>query len=81
MDTVEFAKLMFPTLYSYKLQDIAAELHIELQTAHRADDDALATAYLLLKCMEQLYELPLKTIELLHKRSFHLKSNLSISVF
>lgn len=81
MDTVEFAKLMFPNMYSYKLQDIATELHIELKSAHRADDDALATAYLLLKCMEQLSSLPLKTIELLHKRSFHLKSNLSLLFF
>ncbi|WP_342600879.1 ATP-dependent DNA helicase DinG [Psychrobacillus sp. FSL H8-0483] len=81
MDTVEFAKLMFPNVYSYKLQDIATELHIELQSAHRADDDALATAHLLLKCIDQLLSLPLKTIELLHKRSFQLKSNLSILFF
>ncbi|WP_144511361.1 ATP-dependent DNA helicase DinG [Bacillus sp. FJAT-22090] len=81
MDTVEFAKLMFPTMYSYKLQDIATELHIDLHAAHRADDDALATAHLLLKCKDQLQKLPLKTIELLHKRSFQLKSNLSILFF
>ncbi|MDI2589567.1 ATP-dependent DNA helicase DinG [Psychrobacillus sp. NEAU-3TGS] len=81
MDTVEFAKLMFPNLYSYKLQDIATELHIPLEAAHRADDDALATAYLLLKCIERLESLPIKTIELLHKRSFQLKSNLSILFF
>ncbi|MFF2752713.1 ATP-dependent DNA helicase DinG [Psychrobacillus sp. NPDC058041] len=81
MDTVEFTKLMFPNLYSYKLQDIASELQINLQMAHRADDDALATAHLLLKCMEQLSHLPLRTIELLHKRSFHLKSNLSLLFF
>lgn len=81
MDTVEFAKLMFPNLYSYKLQDVASELQIELQMAHRADDDALATAYLFLKCFEQLSHLPLRTIELLHKRSFHLKSHLSLLFF
>lgn len=78
MDTVEFAKLMFPNLYSYKLQDIASELQIELHAAHRADDDALATAHLLLKCIQQLGDLPVRTIELLHKRSIHLKSNLSL---
>ncbi|MGB3102403.1 MAG: exonuclease domain-containing protein, partial [Psychrobacillus psychrotolerans] len=81
MDTVEFTKLMFPNLYSYKLQDIANELEINLESAHRADDDALATAYLLIKCIDQLMKLPLKTIELLHKRSFQLKSNLSILFF
>ncbi len=77
IDTVEFVKLMYPNLYSFKLQDIAIELGISLESAHRADDDALATAHLLLKCYARLLELPLKTIELLHKRSFSLKSNLS----
>ncbi len=81
MDTVEFTKLMFPNLYSYKLQDIAVELEIDLESAHRADDDAQATAHLLIKCIDQLMKLPLKTIELLHKRSFQLKSNLSILFF
>ena len=81
IDTVEFAKLMFPNMYSYKLQDLAAELKIELESAHRADDDAKATAYLLLNCFEQLQLLPLKTIELLHKRSFQLKSNLALIFF
>ncbi|MEK4522228.1 ATP-dependent DNA helicase DinG [Psychrobacillus sp. FSL W7-1493] len=81
IDTVEFAKLMFPNIYSYKLQDIANELHIELESAHRADDDAKATAYLLLKCFDQLQTLPMKTIELLHKRSFQLKSNLALIFF
>ncbi|QEY19837.1 ATP-dependent helicase DinG [Psychrobacillus sp. AK 1817] len=81
IDTVEFAKLMFPNIYSYKLQDIATELHIELESAHRADDDALATAHLLLKCFDQLQALPLKTVELLHKRSFQLKSNLALIFF
>ena len=81
VDTVEFAKLMFPNVYSFKLQDLAEELHIDLHTAHRADDDALATAHLLNKCMEQLSTLPIRTIELLHKRSFQLKSNLSLIFF
>ena len=60
MDTVEFTKLMFPNLYSYKLQDIANELEIDLESAHRADDDALATAYLLIKCIDQLMKSTIK---------------------
>ncbi len=78
IDTVEFVKLMYPNLYSFKLQDIAVELGIGLESAHRADDDALATAHLLLKCCERARQLPLKTLELLHKRSFQLKSNVSL---
>ncbi|MGX9133857.1 ATP-dependent DNA helicase DinG [Rummeliibacillus sp. JY-2-4R] len=77
MDTVELSKILFPTAYSFKLQDITMELGISLTHAHRADDDALATAYLLKACWEKLLTLPLLTIEQLHQRSFQLKSNLS----
>lgn len=77
MDTVELSKILFPTAYSFKLQDITMELGIQLTHAHRADDDALATAYLLKTCWEKLLALPLVTTEQLHKRSFRLKSNLS----
>ncbi|MDN7244031.1 ATP-dependent DNA helicase DinG [Planococcus shenhongbingii] len=77
MDTVEMSRLMYPTAYSYKLQDIAAELGIPLKSAHRADDDALATAHLFLKAIEDLGKLPYDTLAQLHKRSFQLKSDLS----
>ncbi|HWI48855.1 MAG TPA: ATP-dependent DNA helicase DinG [Rummeliibacillus sp.] len=77
MDTVELSKILFPTAYSFKLQDITMELGISLAHAHRADDDALATAYLLKACWEALLSLPLVTIEQLHQRSFRLKSDLS----
>lgn len=77
MDTVELAKILFPQSLSYKLGDLAADFGIELEQAHRADDDAYATALLLKFCWEELIKLPLVTLELLHKRSFRLKSNLA----
>lgn len=77
MDTVELAKIIYPTAYSYKLSEIALELEIGLENAHRADDDALATALLLKKCWERLIKLPLDTIQQLHTRSFKLKSGLA----
>lgn len=77
MDTVELAKIIYPTAYSYKLSEIALELEIGLENAHRADDDALATALLLKKCWERLISLPLDTIQQLHTRSFKLKSGLA----
>lgn len=77
MDTVELSKIFFPTAYSFKLQDITMELGIRLTHAHRADHDALATAYLLSSCWEKILKLPLLTLEQLHKRSFRLKSDLS----
>lgn len=77
MDTVELARLMYPTSFSYKLQDITSELGIPLQSAHRADDDAMATALLYLQAKKDMQRLPYETLALLHRRSFQLKSDLS----
>lgn len=77
MDTVELAKILYPTSLSFKLGDLAADLNIELKNAHRADDDARATAALFKKCWQELLSLPQLTLEQMHKRSFRLKSNLS----
>jgi len=77
IDTVELAKILFPMSLSYKLGDLAMDLNIPLDHAHRADDDAYACALLLKKCWEELLTLPLQTIEKLHKHSFRLRSNLS----
>lgn len=77
MDTVELSKIMYPSAGSYRLQDIAEDLDIPLASAHRADDDAVATAQLFLACMEKMHSLPEDTLNLLHRRSFRLKSDLS----
>lgn len=77
IDTVELSKILFPMSLGYKLGDLASDLNIPLQQAHRADDDAMATALLLKECWEELLRLPLVTLEGLHKRSFRLKSNIS----
>ncbi|MFS0576765.1 ATP-dependent DNA helicase DinG [Sporosarcina sp. 179-K 3D1 HS] len=77
IDTVELAKIMFPSSPSYRLQDITEELGIPLVSAHRADDDAAATAQLFMACLAKLDDLPRETLELLHRRSFLLKSDLS----
>ena len=81
IDTVELAKIIYPMSLSYKLGDLAADLAIPLKQAHRADDDALATAFLLKKCWEDLVALPMQTVEQLHKRSFRLKSHISSLFF
>lgn len=77
IDTVELAKIVFPSSPSYRLQDLATELDIELPSAHRADDDALATSELLLASYRKLEMLPEAALALLHRRSFRLKSDLS----
>ncbi|MDI7741378.1 ATP-dependent DNA helicase DinG [Lysinibacillus fusiformis] len=77
IDTVELAKILFPSSISYKLGDLAVDLNIPLNNAHRADDDAKACALLLKKCWEELLSLPQVTLEQMHKKSFRLKSNIS----
>ena len=54
MDTVNCPRLLFPTSFSYKLQDITQERGIQLTNAHRADDDAYATAELFIECMKEI---------------------------
>lgn len=81
MDTVELSRLLFPTSFSYKLQDIALERGIHLANAHRADDDAYATAELLIECKKEIDKLPILTLEQIHKRSFQLKYDISSLFF
>ncbi|KXH81994.1 ATP-dependent DNA helicase DinG [Sporosarcina sp. HYO08] len=81
IDTVELAKIAYPSAQGYRLQDLADELAISLPSAHRADDDARATAQLFLTGFEKLYTLPYETLALLHKRSFTLKSNIASLIF
>lgn len=77
IDTVELAKILYPTLPSYRLQDVAEALGIPLHQAHRADDDAKATALFLLQAIDKIRALPKETLRLLHDRSFSLKTDLS----
>jgi ATP-dependent DNA helicase DinG len=81
MDTVELSRILFPTSYSYKLQDLATEQGIILEQAHRADDDAYATAELLIHCMKEIEKLPVPTIEKIHKRAFLLKTDVASLFF
>lgn len=77
IDTVELAKIMYPTLPSYRLQDLSESLDISLNQAHRADDDAEATALLLLKALDKIGTLPKETVSRMHERSFALKTDVS----
>ncbi|PID16686.1 ATP-dependent helicase DinG [Sporosarcina sp. P34] len=77
IDTVELAKIMYPTLPGFRLQDIAESLNISLKQAHRADDDAEATALFLLKAIEKISTLPKETLNHMHERSFAMKSDVS----
>ncbi|WOV89078.1 ATP-dependent DNA helicase DinG [Sporosarcina oncorhynchi] len=81
IDTVELSKILFPSSSSYRLQDLAEEFGIALPAAHRADDDAEATAHLLLIALSKLKTLPEETLNLLHRRSFSLRSDISTLIY
>ncbi|MEK4475788.1 ATP-dependent DNA helicase DinG [Paenibacillus sp. FSL R7-0048] len=63
LDTIDFLKICFPSLTSYQLGSVSAHFGVTHDRPHQADSDALATALVLLKCLEELYELPLLTIQ------------------
>ncbi|MCL2153003.1 MAG: exonuclease domain-containing protein [Oscillospiraceae bacterium] len=52
VDTLSLARELLPHLANHKLQTVANELGIDLLNAHRATDDATATAKIFLKFVE-----------------------------
>lgn len=58
MDTVELTQILYPTLESYRLEDIAKVFELEHSNSHQADSDAYATAALYLKLSEKVQQLP-----------------------
>ncbi|MBC1373021.1 ATP-dependent DNA helicase DinG [Listeria booriae] len=77
LDTVELARIMYPTVDSYKLQDLADEFGFGHDAPHRADSDARVTAELLLFFLEKMETLPLATIRKLTTLSQHLTGYLA----
>ncbi len=69
IDTVELAKIAFPTLPSYKLSDLTAQLKIKHLNPHKADSDAYGTAVLLIKIIKRLERLPQATLNTLSSLS------------
>lgn len=63
LDTIDFLKICFPSLSSYQLGSVSAHFAVTHDRPHQADSDALATALVLIKCVEELYSLPLLTIQ------------------
>ena len=56
IDTRIFAKELFPSLKSYRLQDLARHFSITAIDAHRAEDDARVCMELFLVCLARLRE-------------------------
>ncbi|MCL2049796.1 MAG: exonuclease domain-containing protein [Defluviitaleaceae bacterium] len=52
VDTLSLARQLLPRLENHKLPTVAKALKIDLLNAHRAEDDAMATAEIFLRLME-----------------------------
>ncbi|MEM7533573.1 MAG: helicase C-terminal domain-containing protein [Chloroflexota bacterium] len=72
LDTVELATMFFPGLASYNLGELCRVMDIPLVDAHRALDDAEATAQLLMLCEQRANELPHNTITQILESSQHM---------
>ncbi|MFC5467729.1 ATP-dependent DNA helicase DinG [Cohnella suwonensis] len=63
LDTVELARLVFPTQPSFSLSSLTQAFGIAHDRPHQADSDALATAELFMFCLNKLRQLPLFTLQ------------------
>jgi len=63
LDTVELARIAFPSQSSYSLGSLTHELGIGHDRPHQADSDALATASLFQLCLNKLRTLPMFTLQ------------------
>lgn len=63
LDTIDFLRICFPSLTTYQLGGVSSHFGLTHERPHQADSDALATALVLLKCLDELNSLPLLTIQ------------------
>lgn len=76
VDTVELARILYPSAWGYKLSELAEQENIVHERPHQADSDALVTAELLLIMLNQLADLPEVTLMQLIHLARGLKSDL-----
>ncbi len=63
LDTYDLASVLLPTSPRYNLTNLAAQLGVELEHAHRALDDALASGKVYWALWQRLLDLPLTTLQ------------------
>ncbi len=63
IDTYELAAVMLPTAPRYNLTSLTAQLGLELEHAHRALDDAVASGKLYWALWQRILALPLETLQ------------------
>ncbi|QYO68159.1 PolC-type DNA polymerase III [Leptolyngbya sp. 7M] len=60
--TVQLSRRLLPEIENHKLNTVARHFEIKLENHHRASDDALATAHILLNLLPRLAELGIKDV-------------------
>jgi ATP-dependent DNA helicase DinG len=76
LDTVEMARILFPTADGYKLSELAEQENLSHERPHQADSDAYVTAELFLLLLNRIDKLPKKTLQQLTHLAGGLKSDL-----
>lgn len=76
IDTVECARMLYPTFDSYQLNRLATALHIKHDHPHQADSDAETTALLWLKLMKKIAQLPKPTVQMMLKILKYVQSDI-----
>lgn len=78
IDTVELARFLYPTIDSYKLNDLANLFGFQHERPHQADSDAEVTAKILLHFIDKIEAIPLSTCKQLSELSGGLKSDIQL---
>ena len=81
LDTVELSRIFLPQVAGYQLNIVADYLNIELSQAHRADEDALATAKILIYIIEKMLKLHSQTLIHIYHLSKNMPTNLTDLLF
>ncbi|WP_413309209.1 ATP-dependent DNA helicase DinG [Bacillus sp. 1P10SD] len=76
LDTVEMARILYPTADGYKLTDLAEKENLRHDRPHQADSDAQVTAELFLILLKRLTALPSLTLRQITHLSGGLKGDL-----
>ena len=81
IDTVELSRIFLPTVPGYQLHLVAGDLGIELSQAHRADEDAYATAEILIHILKKMTRLHRETLIKIYHLSKSMRTNLTDLLF
>ena len=54
VDTIHLAKKYFKGMYSYSLENLSKAIGIDIENAHRAEDDAEACMKLFFECIKKI---------------------------